>query len=69
MNSECVGDTGESGTEGESDEDVKKVVKSARHKRLDEMETTGKNIDNGLKINDWVAISNGKSTYAHIVFY
>lgn len=44
----------------ESDEDVKRVVKSARDKRLDEMEATGKVMDNALKINDWVAISNGR---------
>lgn len=42
----------------ESDEDVKRVVKSARDKRLDEMEACGKTMDNALKINDWVAISN-----------
>ncbi|KAI0705025.1 eukaryotic translation initiation factor 3 subunit 8 [Cerioporus squamosus] len=41
----------------ESDEDVKRVVKSAKDKRLDEMEATGKAMDNALKINDWVAIS------------
>lgn len=46
-------------SEDESDEDVKRVVKSARDKRLDEMEATGKSMDNALKINDWVAISNG----------
>lgn len=45
--------------ESDSDEDVKRVVKSAKDKRLEEMETTGKVIDNALKINDWVAISNG----------
>ncbi|THH15475.1 hypothetical protein EW146_g5005 [Bondarzewia mesenterica] len=44
--------------EEESDEEVKKVIKSARDKRLDEMEATGKAMDNALKINDWVAISN-----------
>ncbi|KAL4242945.1 translation initiation factor 3 subunit C [Abortiporus biennis] len=44
--------------EEESDEDVKRVVKSARDKRLDEMEASGKMMDNALKINDWVAISN-----------
>ena len=43
----------------ESDEDEKRVVKSARDKRLEEMEATGKAMDNALKINDWVAISNG----------
>lgn len=45
----------------DSDEDVKRVVKSARDKRLDEMEASGKMMDNALKINDWVAISNGTS--------
>lgn len=45
--------------EDESDEDVKRVVKSAKDKRLDEMQATGKVMDNALKINDWVAISNG----------
>lgn len=42
-----------------SDEDVKRVVKSAQAKRLDEMEASGKLMDNALKINDWVAISSG----------
>ncbi|KAI0074152.1 eukaryotic translation initiation factor 3 subunit 8 [Panus rudis PR-1116 ss-1] len=41
----------------DSDEDVKRVVKSAKDKRLEEMEASGKSIDNALKINDWVAIS------------
>lgn len=43
----------------ESDEEVKRVVKSARDKRLEEMEATGKTMDNALKINDWIAISAG----------
>lgn len=34
------------------------VVKSAKDKRLDEMEATIKVMDNAAKINDWVAISN-----------
>ncbi|VDC02902.1 unnamed protein product, partial [Peniophora sp. CBMAI 1063] len=42
----------------DSDEDVKKVVKSARDKRIDEMEATGKSVDNALKINDWTAVQN-----------
>ena len=43
-----------------SDEDEgKRVVKSAKEKRLEEMEAAGKMMDNALKINDWVAISNG----------
>ena len=46
--------------EESSDEDEgKRVVKSAREKRLEEMEGAGKQMDNALKINDWVAISNG----------
>lgn len=43
----------------DSDEDAKRVVKSAKDKRLEEMEGTGKVIDNALKINDWLAISSG----------
>ena len=49
--------------EEESDEEVKRVVKSARDKRLEEMEATGKAMDNALKINDWIAISTGKSLF------
>lgn len=49
---------GGSGDE-DSDDDVKKVVKSAKDKRLDEMEATGKSMENAQKINDWVAISTG----------
>ena len=45
--------------ESEDEEDVKRIVKSAKDKRLEEMEATGKGIENALKINDWVAISNG----------
>jgi translation initiation factor 3 subunit C len=45
--------------EEESDEEVKRVVKSARDKRLEEMEATGRAMDNALKINDWIAISSG----------
>lgn len=52
-------------SDDESDEDVKRVVKSARDKRTDEMEATGKSMDNALKINDWVAISNGALLIAH----
>jgi translation initiation factor 3 subunit C len=47
--------------EDSEDEDVKRVVKSTKDKRLEEIEATGKVMDNGLKINDWVAISNGGS--------
>jgi hypothetical protein len=48
-----------SDSEGDESDDVKRVVKSAKDKRLDEMEATGKVMDNALKINDWVAISTG----------
>jgi translation initiation factor 3 subunit C len=45
----------------ESDEDEgKRVVKSAKDKRLQEIEATAKAIENGGKINDWMVISNGK---------
>lgn len=44
-----------------SDEEATRVVKSARDKRLEEMEACGKTMDNAVKINDWVAISNGAS--------
>jgi translation initiation factor 3 subunit C len=46
----------------ESDEDEgKRVVKSAKDKRLEEIEATSKAIENGGKINDWTVISNGMS--------
>ncbi|KAF7965383.1 hypothetical protein HWV62_14080 [Athelia sp. TMB] len=51
----------------DSDDEVKKVVKSAKDKRLDEMEATGKVMDNALKINDWVAISNEFDKLARMV--
>jgi len=41
------------------EEEGKRVVKSAKDKRLQEIEATTKAIENGGKINDWVAISNG----------
>lgn len=47
--------------ESEEDEDVKRIVKSSKDKRLEEIEATGKVMDNALKINDWVAISAGLS--------
>ncbi|KAL4073999.1 eukaryotic translation initiation factor 3 subunit 8 N-terminus-domain-containing protein, partial [Scleroderma yunnanense] len=48
---------GKSDDEGSEDEDTKRVVKSSKDKRLDEIEATGKTMDNALKINDWIAIS------------
>jgi translation initiation factor 3 subunit C len=45
----------------ESDEEEgRRVVRSAKDKRLQEIETTTKAIENGGKINDWVLISNGE---------
>ena len=64
MNAFLVGEGG-----SDSDEDVKRVVKSASAKRMDEMEGVGKNIENALKINDWVAISNGKLYAFSRIFY
>jgi translation initiation factor 3 subunit C len=50
---------GAGGDDDESEDEVKRVVKSAKDKRLDEMEVSSKVIDNAVKINDWVAINNG----------
>ncbi|KAK9451749.1 eukaryotic translation initiation factor 3 subunit 8 N-terminus-domain-containing protein [Limtongia smithiae] len=48
---------GEESEESEEDES-KRVVKSAKDKRLDEIDATIRTIDNGKKINDWSLISN-----------
>lgn len=47
--------------EEESDDEDKPAARilSAQERRLAEMESTGKVISNGLKNDDWVAISNG----------
>ncbi|KAH8683213.1 putative eukaryotic translation initiation factor 3 subunit C [Tricladium varicosporioides] len=47
----------DSESEESSDEDRAKVVKSAKDKRLEELEGTVKAIENGQKINDWGSIS------------
>lgn len=48
------------GDSSDSDsEDERKVVKSAKDKRIEEMQTIQKAIDNALKIGDWVATSTG----------
>lgn len=49
----------DSESEDSSDEDRAKVVKSAKDKRVEEIEGTVKAIENGQKINDWVSISTG----------
>lgn len=45
----------------ESDEEVRAKVKSAKRKRLDELESSIKRIENGQKNGDWTLISNGMS--------
>ncbi|KAF8472296.1 eukaryotic translation initiation factor 3 subunit 8 N-terminus-domain-containing protein [Gautieria morchelliformis] len=52
--------------DSEDEDDVKRIVKSAKDKRLEEMEGTGKAIDNALKINHWVAISNEFDKLVHL---
>lgn len=49
-------------SESEDSEDEEKVtiVKSAKDKRLEELENTIKLIENAEKINDWVVISGGE---------
>jgi translation initiation factor 3 subunit C len=53
--------TGDSDSESESgsDEERVKTVKSAKDKRLEELEASIKAIENGQKINDWGSISTG----------
>lgn len=58
--SESDEDESEDG-DGSSGEDRPVRILSAVDKRLKEMEATGKVMDNALKINDWMAISNGTS--------
>ena len=41
------------------DEDKVTVVKSAKDKRLEELEAVVKTIDNAVKINDWGSIATG----------
>lgn len=57
-------DNGDDAESNASDEEDKPQIRilSAVDKRLKEMEATGKVMENALKINDWMAISNGMST-------
>ncbi|KAG6862210.1 hypothetical protein C0995_002140 [Termitomyces sp. Mi166 len=58
----------DSDDDDQSDDDAPGVrIKSASERRLDEMKATGKVIENGLKINDWVAISNEFDKLARMV--
>lgn len=49
-------------SEESEDEDRVTVVKSAKDKRLEELESTVKLIENAEKINDWAVISTGEYT-------
>jgi translation initiation factor 3 subunit C len=51
-------------SEESSDDERAKVVKSAKDKRLEELEGTVRAIENGQKINDWGSISAGISFLA-----
>ncbi|KAG8832264.1 Translation initiation factor 3 subunit c [Serendipita sp. 399] len=48
-------------------DDAPKTVKSAKDKKIEEMQTIGKAIDNAAKIADWVATSNEFEKLAKIV--
>ncbi|CUS10887.1 unnamed protein product [Tuber aestivum] len=48
---------GGGGDDSSDEEDGKRIVKSAKDKRLEEIEGSIKLIENGEKINDWVVIS------------
>ena len=53
-------------SEGESsDSDTPKIVKSAKDKRLEELEGVIKLIENAEKINDWSSISTGRRMVSH----
>ncbi|PWN54170.1 hypothetical protein IE53DRAFT_383254 [Violaceomyces palustris] len=43
--------------DSDSEEEVKKVIKSAKDKRVDEMDAVVKTIENAQRIDDWVTIS------------
>ncbi|KAF9264223.1 eukaryotic translation initiation factor 3 subunit 8 [Marasmius fiardii PR-910] len=55
--------------ESDDDDESRTGVRilSAQEKRLAEMEATGKSMDNALKINDWVAISNEFDKLARMI--
>ncbi|CCA68523.1 related to translation initiation factor eIF3 [Serendipita indica DSM 11827] len=45
------------GSDSDDSDDAPKIVKSAKDKRIEEMQTIGKAIDNAVKIGDWNAAS------------
>jgi translation initiation factor 3 subunit C len=56
-------------SEESGDEDRQTVVKSAKDKRLEELEGTIKLIENAEKINDWAVISAGECYSSMTFFY
>ena len=52
-------DSDSDGGSSDDDGDGKKVVKSARDKRFDELRSNVNVMHNGLKIKDWLSIQNG----------
>jgi translation initiation factor 3 subunit C len=56
--SKFLKDTAESDAES-TDSDTPKIVKSAKNKRLEELEGVIKVIDNAVKISDWSSINTG----------
>lgn len=55
--------TNASDSESDSDDEVRAKVKSAKDKRLDELESSIKQIENGQKNGDWTLISAGTSRF------
>lgn len=53
-------------SEESEDEDRVTIVKSAKDKRLEELEGTVKLIENAEKINDWAVISTGGYTHVKL---
>lgn len=51
------------GSESSDEESVKHIVKSAKDKRMEELETSGAVIEQKIKINDWAAINTGMSSF------
>lgn len=49
------------------DEDKVTVVKSAKDKRLEELETVARLIENAQKINDWSSISTGQARSINLI--
>ncbi len=56
----------ESESEDSSEDERSKTVKSAKDKRIEELETIIKAIENGQKINDWGSISTGMLSRAKL---